>query len=258
MMLIALQFLTGLLLSMQDRMLYPFSDTPARSSAFERVVHPSHDGLTLTGWRHLSADPSAPVVVYFMGNAGTLAAFEPVLLLHRSAGHSVLAMGYRGGGGLPGKPSEAALKADALALFDALPGLLGASAGNGVHLHGFSLGTGLALHVAAQRPVRSVILEAPFTRVCDVLEVQSGGRIAACDADRGERWDNAALMDRVDAPVLVLHGTADEVIPPVLGARMGAAAQARGGSFVSLAGAGHGNILWRGGWPEVRDWLARN
>jgi len=257
--LLALQLLTGLLLSLQDRMLYPFDPTPAVSPGFERVAHASHDGLDLVGWRHLPADPAAPLVVFFMGNAGTLAAFEPHLELHRRAGHGVLAMGYRGGGGLPGRPSEAALKADALAFFDALPGLAGPRrAARGVHLHGFSLGTGLALHVAAEREVRSVILEAPFTRVCDVLELQTDGRIEACAADVGERWDNAARIAAVSEPVLVLHGGADAVVPPALGAEMGRRAEAGGGAFVAVPDAGHGNTLWRGGWSPLRAWVARH
>lgn len=256
-MLIALQLLTGLLLSLQDRLLYPFDPTPAVSPHFERVAHQSHDGLRLVGWRHLPADPAAPTVVFFMGNAGTLAAFEPLLELHRRAGHGVLAMGYRGGGGLPGKPSEAALKADALAFFDALPSLAGPGrTARGVHLHGFSLGAGLALHVAAERDVRSVILEAPFTRACDVLEVRSQGRIAACDARGFDSWENAALMPRVAEPVLVVSGDADTLIPPPLGAEMGRRAEASGGAFVSVPGAGHGNALWRGGWPPLERWIA--
>ena len=248
--------MTALLLSMQSQLLYPFDTAPARSGTFETVAYRGHDGLTLQAWRHLQADPDAPLVVYFMGNGGSLSLFEPALKLHLSEGHSVVAMGYRGGGGNPGEPSEAALKADALAFFDALPSITGGRASPGTaHLHGFSLGAGLALSVAASRDVASVTLESAPPGVCDVVEVQSQGQIPACERMRSDRWDNVPLLDRVEAPVLALHGTEDHVVPFSLGRQFGRRVEASGGRFVRLRGAGHNNGLWRGGMAEIAAWV---
>ena len=248
--------MTALLLSMQSQLLYPFDTSPARSRTFEAVPYRSHDGLSLQAWRRLQADPEAPLVVYFMGNGGSLSLFEPALKLHLSEGHSVVAMGYRGGGGNPGEASEDDLKADAQALFDALPAMTdGRASRREVHLHGFSPGAGLALHVAAARDVASVTLESAPTQICEVVEVQSGGQVPACQRMRADRWENMFLLERVEEPVLALHGTEDRVVPFSLGKRSGRRVEASGGRFVRLRGAGHNNGLWRGGMGEIAAWV---
>ena len=248
--------MTALLLSMQSQLLYPFDTAPAQSRFFETVAYRGHDGLTLQAWRRLQDDPEAPLVVYFMGNGGSLALFEEALKLHLSEGHSVVAMGYRGGGGNPGEPSEEALKADALAFFDAIPGMTqGRASPRQVHLHGFSLGAGLGLHVAANRDVASVILESAPPKVCEVAEYQTRGKVPACERMTTDRWDNVALLDLIGEPVLALHGTEDLIVPFALGERFGRRVEASGGRFVSLPGAGHNNGLWSGGMGEIAAWI---
>ena len=67
---------------------------------------------------HRATDPAAPVMIYFMGNVGSLQVHERPLKQMRDAGFNVVAMPYRGGGGVPGRPGESRLIADALAVFD--------------------------------------------------------------------------------------------------------------------------------------------
>jgi hypothetical protein len=100
-------------------------------------------------------------------------------------------------------------KEDALVIFDAIPEL--APEAGPVHVLGYSLGSGIALHVAAHRPVASVLLEAPYARLCDLMTKRSWA--PACLIPWVPRWDSLALAPEVEAPVYIVHGIHDEFMP---------------------------------------------
>ena len=104
-------------------------------AGFERVSLAAGDGVEVS----LQVAPGeGPVVLYFMGNAGTISLFEPGLRPLVEAGFHVVALEYRGGAGRPGVPSEVVLKEDALLAADYALGLE-----KPVFVHGFSMGSGL-------------------------------------------------------------------------------------------------------------------
>lgn len=219
--------------------LYPFVQTPFDHSAYETHVI-ADDGPTV--YVH-DAGPDAPVVVYFMGNVGAVQVFLPMLEAHRRTGRSVVAMAYRGGGSVAGTPSERSLKSDALATFDALPDLLSAPPDITV-VQGFSLGTGLAVHVAANRDVSGVVLSAGYDRICRLMARASG--LLACTVPGVQTWDTIQDAGAVTEPVLMLHGTADDIIPESYGRDLfdgltGVDPDAQ--HFVQISGAGHNNLL---------------
>lgn len=238
---------------MVPSVIYPFFETPARIEGFapERVARGDGSALELLVGE---APEGAPVVLYFMGNVGTLAAFEPILVRHRAAGRGVVAMTYRGGGGAPGRPSEAGLKADALLVRDSVEALL---PGHGpVVAEGYSLGTGLALHVAARRKVEGVILAAPYGRLCRLMTRRSG--VPACLIPWIDRWRSDLDAARVSAPVLMLHGEDDTLIPLSEGLRLSSALPEGLGRFERLPGVGHNDITSAAGyWPAVDRFMAR-
>lgn len=225
------------LVALHPSFIYPFSSEPARIDGFEMVTIAVPGAEPLPVLVHDGAD-GAPVVLYFMGNAGSLAWFEPELAPHRDSGRNVVAMTYRGGGGVAGRPSEPRLKEDALAVADWAASRLGERI---TVLHGYSLGSGLALHVAARRPVDQVILSAPYARLCELMSRAS--RLPACLLPFVQRWDSLADVPRVTAPVLILHGAADEVIPYTDGLRLGRAFPRGQASVVPLEGAGHEDMV---------------
>ena len=148
-----------------------------------------------------------PVLVYFMGNAGALPFFAPAFERHIRAGRHIVAMEYRGGGGRPGKPREARLKRDALMVMDHA-----ASLGKPIIVQGYSMGSGLATYVAARRPVRGVILVAPFDSMCRLMS--RAAFLPACRLPFVDHWFSLAEAAKIEAPILVLHGAADQVISP--------------------------------------------
>lgn len=229
--------------------IYPFADEGFSDPRFQQKVIRGTGGTDVFVQVH-DAGPDAPVVVYFMGNAGSLAWFGQVLDLHLRAGRSIVAMEYRGGGGRGGQPSEAVLKSDALAVFDAMPDLLPNGHGVAV-LHGYSMGTGLALHLAAHRKVGGMMLDAPYARMCELMARASW--LPACKLPFVQRWDNLALAGKADVPVLIQVGAEDTVIPPSQAERLAKALATKGDVVTMrlLPGRGHVDLPDDPGWAAA-------
>ena len=186
--------------------IYPFVGDPFDIAGFspEMVTVPDAPELAVQVFR--ADDPAAAVMIYFMGNVGSLQLHRLPLARMRDAGFHVVAMPYRGGGGVPGRSTEARLIADALAVFDWTQGW----AQGPLVLRGYSLGTGLALAVAAGRDADAVILTAPFTRMCTLVAREIV--LPACLIPGVDRWDSLSWAAEVIEPVLLLHGDADQVL----------------------------------------------
>lgn len=225
--------LCGLLYFKQRDLLYLPSTEPldvARLSAladFELIETVTADGLKL---RHLwlaPREPGAGVVVSFHGNGGNAGGRAEKMLKALPAGQGLLLVEYRGYAGNPGRPSEAGLLADA---DSALRWLEGQGIGHRRwRLYGESLGSGVATQLAAAeaaagRPVAGVALEAPFTSVAATAQ-HHYWYVPALWLVR-DRFDSLARIDRLGAPLLILHGRLDGVVPYAMGERLLAAAQA--------------------------------
>lgn len=182
------------------------------------------DGLELTVWV-VPPRGERPVILYFMGNAGSLPSSGPQLAEFAHRGFGIAALNYRGAGGMPGHPSQTRLTADAVALYDALDGLIGQPVPSARRvIFGTSLGAALAVQLAARRPVRGLVLETPFNRLCEVAQIHYP-IFPACLLLPYERWASADLIGQVGAPVLILHGEADATIPVSQGRALFAAAR---------------------------------
>lgn len=177
--------------------------TPESAHQHARALRLESQGERLKVWQVLRPGPGA--LIYFGGNAEDTAANIPafsVALPH----HSLYFANYRGYGGSTGRPSERALLADALALHDHVRALH-----DEVDVMGRSLGSGVAVHVAAERPVRAVVLVSPYDSLVDVARAHFPWlpvRLLMRD-----RYDSAGRAARVAAPVLVVIAGDDEIIP---------------------------------------------
>lgn len=209
----------------------------------EAVEPVTDDGISLHGWLW-RPDPEAPVVLLLHGNAGTIAGRLPLAagLVERDVG--VLLLDYRGYGRSGGDPSEEGIVRDA----EAAVALL---AGRGVGeerivLHGRSLGAFPAARLAADGRGAGLILESAFTS----LEAMAGEAYPFLPSFLFRRlaghFDVRAAVSRVDLPVLVIHGTADSLIPPEMGRELYATA-GEPRSWHPVEGAGHNDVHYVGG-----------
>jgi len=229
-----------MMIALHTKFIYPFQNRPFAGTGYEAVQ--INDALQV---QVFAGQRGAPIIVYFMGNAGALEAFRVVLDHHKARGRNVVAMAYRGGGGLTGTPSEKVLKQDAMDVMAALPNLV---PDGPVIIQGYSLGTGIALHVAARHQVRAVVLSAPYDRLCRLMARAS--YLPACLLPV-QRWVSAKDAPNVQAPVLAQHGTADTLIPIAEGEKL--AARLPNHQFRRVEGAGHNDLFSHPNYLTVMD-----
>ena len=129
------------------------------------------DGETLVAW-HFPAKVGRPLILYFHGNAGALVDRVPRFRMFTASGYGVLAVSYRGYGGSTGSPTENGLMQDGEAAYR------GARArgydGDRIVLMGASLGTGVAITLAATHEAAALVLEAPYLSALDVASRHYG------------------------------------------------------------------------------------
>ena len=221
-----------------------------RHPAVAEVFLTAADGPRVHAWHVKSG---LPLLIYFGGNA------EEVSWMIEAAsaevpGASWLLMDYRGYGQSEGSPSEKALVADALALYDHAAKLPGTDPQR-IYAFGRSLGSGVAVALAAERPLAGVILATPFDSLAAVAKRYYW--YLPVDLMLKHRFDSIALAPNLKQPLLCLISARDEVIPPVHGERL---CDAWGGPKrkVVLAEAGHNTTdAHPMFWPSIREFLAQ-
>ncbi len=239
----------------QRRMIYhpgPLGRSPAAAGVPEMaaVSVRTGDGLVLGGWYAAGRRPAT--IVLFHGNTGSLAdrAHKARVLL--DAGFGVFLAGYRGFGGNDGAPDEAGLYADARA---ALVWLGGQGVAPGaIAVYGESLGTGVAVQMAVEGPVGAVVLEAPYTSLPELAPTMVP--LALARLLMRDHFASLAKIRRVAAPLLIVHGEQDRVVPVTMGRRLLAAAPA--GEALFPAAAGHNDVWQHGAGAAVIAFLTRS
>jgi hypothetical protein len=216
----------------------------------EEVEIAATDGITLVAW-HTPAKGDKPTILYFHGNATNAANRARKIETMRETGFGVFYLNNRGYGGSGGRPTEENNVVDAIAAYDHLTGL-GVPA-DSIVAFGESLGSGQALRLATERPVAAVVLEAPLTSTVDVARgtyfwLPLGLLIT-------DKYDNERNIRFVTAPVLVLHGEQDAVIPVEMGLRVYRAANEP--KQIELFPHGtHDDLFDHGAWEKTRAFLA--
>jgi len=208
------------------------------------------DGVTLVAW-YAPAKDDKPTILYFHGNAANAANRAPRIETIRESGFGVFYLNNRGSGGSGGSPTEDNNVADAIAANDHLVGL-GVSPGK-IVAYGESLGSGQAVRLAAERPVGAVVLEAPLTSTIDVARttyfwLPLGLLIT-------DQYNNELNIRSITAPVLILHGEQDAVIPVEMGMRVYHAANEPKSIELFPQGT-HDDLFNNGAWEKTRAFLA--
>jgi len=210
----------------------------------------TEDGLDLVAW-YRPAPEGRQTIAYFHGNGGHIGYRAERVRPYLAADYGVLLVEYRGYGGNPGRPAEAGLYRDGRAAlaFLARAGVTPAD----TILYGESLGCAVALAMAAEARVGAIVLEAPFTSL-PALAAHHYWWTPARWFVR-DRFDNLARIAGVAAPVLVIHGEDDAVVPVEHGRRLFArAAEPKQARFIP--GAGHEDLDAFGLHGLVLDFLS--
>jgi hypothetical protein len=247
--------LIGLLLLyfLQDALIFFPQPIPVqnRKSFTEYAFGVEHEGQRLRGWYVPGkVSRTRPLVVYYGGNAEEVSG--NLWDLPRLAGGAYLFMNYRGYGDSEGKPSQKTLCRDALYILDTLVSREKIPLDN-VVLMGRSLGSGVAVHVAAHRAVRGVILITPFDSLLNVARHHYP--FLPVKLLLRHPFDSAALAPKVKMPALVLIGRQDDIIPNPLSSAL---AQRWGGpaQTVAIESVGHNDIqLDEGYWRAINIFL---
>lgn len=245
--------LVGLFVFQRRIVFRPETATPDIASlgvpGFEAIHIPAADHLALLAW-YRPAAPGQPTLLYFHGNGGSLTDRIPRIRRYAQTGWGLMFVEYRGYGGQPGYPSEAGFAADALSAAEIL-------AARGVTpdrlvLYGESLGTGVATRLATERPVAALILESPYSSIRAIAEASYPWLPV--------RWlvrDPFELLARireVHAPLLVLQGGQDDIVPHSMGLAVFAAAN-EPKQLWSIPNAGHANLMEFGAGQVVLDFV---
>lgn len=225
----------------QRRLVFPVAAIPPLGPVAldaQTVTVTAADGATLHALWHAPA-PGMPVVVSFHGNGSRPegAAWRFTHGVWQAQGWGVLAIAYHGYPGSTGSPSETTLMLDGEA---AIAFAKAQAPGAPILLHGHSMGSGVAVPMAARHgEVIGLFLDAPYSSFLDVAQWHYPFVPAFLFFDR---FDSAAVIGRVAAPIFIVHGTADSVVPYASGQRLAAAAPA-GTRFETIPGGDHVDIL---------------
>ncbi|MCI0371457.1 MAG: alpha/beta hydrolase [candidate division NC10 bacterium] len=221
-----------------------FIGTPADAGlAYEDVFFRTTDGVRLHAW-WVPHPRAIATWLWFHGNAGNIShRLENLALLHEAVPVSVFLFDYREYGRSEGEISKAGTFLDGEAAFQAAAARATES-GLPLILFGRSLGTALAVHIAARHRCAGAVLEAAFTSSADVIRLYFP--FLPPPSPGTPTYDSLAQIGSVRCPVLFLHGERDEIIPLEMARRLFAAAREPKALEV-IRGAGHNDTYVVGG-----------
>ncbi len=234
--------LLALLYFLQRKLFYnnrdPSSYTAASLglSGVRDVVIETHDGEKLRAL-YLPAEAGRATVLYLHGSRGYLPDRADRMKLLAAEGNGVLFPSYRGYSGSTGQPTEDGLMEDARSAYG---WLVREAPGGKIILYGESLGTGVAVKIATERPAAAVVLDAPYTTAADAMaNLLPWVPISALMKDQYRSID---WIKDIHAPLLVLHGDADRNVPIAQGERLFQLAP-EPKRFIRIEGGEHGDNL---------------
>ncbi len=203
-------FVCAFMFLFQDQLLFHprANDSRAVSTLVKDAWKLETEEAELTGW-FLQRASSLPLVIYFGGNAQDVARRAFDFLDPAMPDANYLFVNYRGYGSSTGDPGEQAFFADALRVYDEA---LELPHNGNIVAFGRSLGSGVAVHLAAHRDLAAVVLVTPYDSITEVA--------AATYPWLPARWllrhhfDSSALAPGIDVPALVYVAGRDRVIPP--------------------------------------------
>ena len=194
------------------------------------------DGTKLLGLM-LENNESDKIVIYFHGNAGNIYNRIPDLNKIRNMGFNVFGLSYRGYAKSEGEPSEKGLYQDGDAAFDYIVNHLGFKLEN-IFIIGRSIGSTVAVNVAQYKKIKGLILITPLTNAKELSKNMGFGMLSSFI---GSVFDNKAKIKNIISPLLIIHGSKDDVIPYKMGVELYNKAN-HPKQFVEIKNAVHNNL----------------
>lgn len=231
-----------------------YSITKDRLPSFiEPLILTTKDGINLEVLYFRHKKRTDRFVIYFHGNAGNL--------YHRIAegkvifnmGYDLIISGYRGYGRSSGEPTEQGIYEDGRCVLAYVTGTLNYSPGK-IYLYGRSLGTTVAVHIAQNTGLGGVILITPLTSAEEFITEKFPGLFRSFGR---RRFQSIEKINNLRSPLLIIHGTHDEVIPYSLGVKLHDAYSGRK-ELVTIKGGGHNNLEFADPdlyWSSVKRFL---
>lgn len=216
---------------------------------FKRVMLPTPDGEKLFSLHH-PAENGEKTILVFHGNGDAAVRQLGKGKRLADAGFGVLLVEYRGYPGSTGEPSEAGLFTDGLAAYD----FIRAQSEQPIGLYAHSLGTGVAVKIATERDVFAVVLESPYDSIMAVAQGQIPWLPMSILLKHKFRSDE--LINTITAPILMLHGNSDRVIPIHHAENLMKQAPAQT-EFVVIEKAGHNNLTRFGSIEKALEFFKR-
>ncbi len=231
------------LFAMQRSLVFPIPVTERTAPAAagfpeaEEQTLATADGERVIAW-HVPAKPGHAAVIYFPGNGDDLAGLVGRFRSITADGTGLIALSYRGYAGASGHPSEQGLLQDAEATFAFA---IARYKADRIVAWGFSLGSGVAVALAARHPLGKLILEAPYTSIADIAASLPRFRWAPVRLLLRDPFHSDRRIAAVTAPLLIMHGGRDTVVPIGFGERLFALAL-EPKQFVRFAEGGHNDL----------------
>lgn len=214
--------------------------------AYESVAVDTADGVSLSGW-YLPAENATQALLYCHGNAGDIRDWVHAALPFVGAGVSVLVWDYRGYGRSEGAPSEEGLYRDGEAAWRWLRARAERE-GLPVAILGKSLGSAVAIHIAAGASPAALVLDSAFTSMREVVtQVVPWAPVHLVP----RLFESLERAPAVTSPTLVVHGGRDSLVPVAQGRRLYEALTAPKAWRV-IEAAGHNDVST---YPQYYEWV---
>lgn len=255
--LVALYLLAALFMYVSQRNYQYFPSHQGLSAAaagltgVEDLKLETKDGEFLQAW-YARALPGKATILYLHGNGGEISGRGERFAAYQAQGFGVLFVSYRGYGASSGSPSEEGLVNDARAAYDWL--IAQGVRPDTIMLVGESLGSGVAVQLAAGRTVGAMALEAPFYSAADIAAMSYWWlpvRLLMKD-----KFDSFAYIGKVESQLLIIHGDQDGIIPLSEGQKLFAAAN-EPKQIVVVPGGTHGSIFSGDSWAREMQFFDR-
>lgn len=248
-------YLTGLYFLQNDLIFYPARHytSPQQADMPEFTEHyiTAADGTNIRTW-FAQGKPEYPVIIFFHGNAWQIASFAPYIRSLVSEGYGLLMAEYRGFAGTEGKISQHAMYADAATVYDWIK----ARGYKQIFVMGYSFGCAASIGLAHQRPVSGLVLIAPFASLKSLVASKP---VPFASLVLKDPYPSEDYIKTYNAPLLIIHGKRDRLIPYINAERLYNAATVADKTLVLTPDDNHVSVfLEQKHLPFITNWLNRH